>query len=508
MSETAVVKSPVLEHAWIFDGPGGVRIEKAERPSTQLADDPFSYSGEGEGGLMPPPYDLDGLSKMLDSNALHARAVKQKAADILGRGITLRAKELADNEKPIAEEEDRFGAFIDSVEDDDRGEGSFKERLEWAAQDFESVGWAVVEVSRNNQGEIDGLWHVPAHTVRAHKDGRRFAQMKGGKLVWFKRYGIDGDTDRERGGWSNNPISDADVRGNELIVIRNYTPRSSLYGLPDHIPALAALAGWRAQAEFNVRFFDNNAIPAYAVVIEGATLTPELEERIRSYFVMLKGKPHQTLIIPVPGAEGDDAAARPVVRFERLSADIKDASFRMYKQDNALEICIAHGTPPYRVGWPIMGSLGGSTAEEMTQIYNDAVVQPRQETWEQRLNRTLLGKNGLAITTWSLKAAELDVRNEMRDIEKAKGLYLLGVTNPNDHARFFGYDQREDPGGSRYIDVPLAPGPAGYGSPAMDEAVAKQWGGEVAGLTELRKRIEGALGAQARPQLVAGGRGE
>jgi PBSX family phage portal protein len=503
-------KAPVLDTAWIFDGPGGVRIEKAERPTTQLADDPFNYSANGaEGGLVAPPYDLNALSQMLETNALHARAVRQKGADILGRGIVLRGRELEGDAQSSAEEEDRFGTFVESIEDDDRGDGSFKERLEWAHQDYESVGWAVVEISRNNAGLIDGLWHVPGHTVRAHKDGRRFAQTKAGKLVWFKRFGLDGDVDRKLGGWSDRPIADPDVRGNELVVIRNYTPRSSYYGLPDHVPALAALAGWRAQAEFNVRFFDNHAVPSYAVIIEGATLTPELEELITSHFKELKGQPHKTLVLPVPGAHGDDAS-KPSVRFERLSVDVKDASFRMYKQDNALEICIAHGMPPYRIGWPIVGSLGGATAEEMTQIYNDAVVQPRQETWEQRLNRAILGKHGLDISTWLLKAAELDMRNEMRDIARAKDLYLLGVANPNDNARYFGFDQREDPGGNQYIPVPLAPGafasaaPA-TGIPVLDEQIAKRWVEEVVELTDLRRRIESAIEPQLTPRLVAGG---
>jgi PBSX family phage portal protein len=490
-------KPVVLDVGWIFDDG---RIVKAERPSTQLPEDPFNYGGEGpEGGLKTPPYDMNGLIGMLETTTLHTRCVKQKAADVVGRGFELRARELDDKQKASNEEEDGWGEFVRNVEEgDDRGDESFKERIQRSHEDHESVGWAVLEVSRNRQGMLDGLWHVPGHTVRAHKDGRRFAQMRDSKLVYFKRFGLVGDVDRARGGWSDTPIRDPDVRANELIVIRNYSPRSSYYGLPDHIPALAALAGWRAQAEFNVKFFDNNAVPAYAVVIEGATLTPELEETIRGFFQQIKGDPHRTLIIPVPGIQGDDSS-RPIIRFERLSMEIKDASFRNYKQDNALEICIAHGMPPYRVGWPIVGSLGGNTAAEMTRIYNDSVVQPRQETWEDRLNRALLGAKGLAVATWMLKANELDLRDETADLAKAKMLYELGVNNVNDNARFFGHDEREDPGGSQYIPVPLAPGaPSGPMPDVLTEPVAKAWLAEVGELTALRKRITTALG----PQLV------
>lgn len=474
----------VLSTAWILGEGANARIQKAASTSQQLGEDPFGYATEGgQSGLVRPPYDLDALSRMLETNTLHARACKQKASDVAGRGFTLRPTD------PTAEGGNAaamkaWAAFVTSVEEDERGDEAFHERIGFAAQDFESVGWGVLEVSRTVQGVLDGLWHVPGHTVRAHKDGRRFCQLRGTKTVWFKRFGLAGDVDRKGGGWTDGKLS-ADVRGNELIVVRNYTPRSSYYGLPDHIPALAAMAGWRAQAEFNVRFFDNNAVPAYAVIIEGADVTPELEEKILLHFRQIKGDPHRTLVLPVPGASGDEAS-QVKVRFEKLASDVKDASFRLYKQDNALEICIAHGIPPYRVGWPIMGSLGGATAEEMTQIYNDSIVQPRQEIWEQRLSRALLGAKGLNLVGQTLKAAELDTRNEARDVLKAQALWNMNAANVDWVTNFFGLPKRADGMGEMYVDS-FAPAPSTGPIPAA--LITKRWSSEVSAIVALRKRV-------------------
>ena len=526
-------RAPVLTTAWVF---GDGRIQKAESQSQRLAEDPFSYAGDGEGGLVPPLFNLDELAQLqTESNTLHYRCVKQKAADVCGRGFVIRPR---DNEEGLPAEEERWHEFVESVEDDDRADETFKERITQAHEDYEGIGWGVLEVGRRGDGTIDGLWHVPAHTVRAHKDGRRYAQMRSGKTVWFKRFGVEGTVDRKTGAWSDRTQL-GDFAGNELIVIRNYTPRSSFYGSPDHIPALSALAGWRAQAEFNVRFFDRNAVPAYAVVIEGADVSPELEEMIQQHFHALKGEPHKTLVLPVPRVMGDESA-QVHVRFEKLAVDIKDASFRLYKQDNALEICIAHGVPPYRVGWPIMGSLGGATAEEMTQIYNDSIVQPRQETWEQRLTRRLLGRKGLEITTWLVKANELDTRNELRDLDKARLLYELNAATPNMLADFFGFPRRkrpdgtDDPLGDLYRDqlmgveavasliragfdpaaalqamglpamphtglVPVTVKPNELGGVVpLDTVFAKRWSEEVASLSELRQRVEQLLAAPER----------
>lgn len=482
---------PTLTTLWITDGPGGPRIAKAASTSQQLPADPFAYQ-DGEGGLVRPLYDLDELAAMLETNSLHARCARQKATDVTGRGFALRARS-ADGEISPATAA-RWAAFVAEVEEDERGDESLKERIEQAAQDYESIGWGILEVSRRADGVIDGLWHVPAQTIRAHKDGRRFAQKRGGKTAWFRRFGTEGTVDREGGGWSERTVID-DWTGNELLVVRNYTPRSDFYGLPDHIPALSALAGWRAQAEFNVRFFDNSAVPAYAVVVEGADVSEAFETKILEHFRSIKGDPHRTIVIPVPGLPGDEAT-QVHVRFERLSAEIKDASFRLYKADNALEICIAHGVPPYRVGWPILGSLGGATAHEMTEIYNDSIVQPRQETWEQRLTRALLGRRGLDLPDVTLKAAELDTRNEARDVARATALWGMDALLPDEARTFFGLDPLPDERGQRTRSESSSAW-ARPGTGITDAGVAKAWTAEVRGLAALRERIESLAGLRA-----------
>lgn len=492
-------ESPVIDTVWIIEGPEGARIQKADSVSQQLPDDPFSYSRlGGESGLVRPLYDLDQLAGMLETNTLHARCARQKATDAVGRGFTLRVKDDLPEGTTADADEARWGEFVQAVEEDERGDESFGQRITQAAQDFESIGWAVLEVGRRTDGVLDGLWQVPAHTVRAHADGKRFAQKRAGKTVWFKRFGVEGTVDKTSGGWSDRTVA-ADWTGNELIVIRNYTPRSSFYGLPDHIPALSAIAGWRAQAEFNIRFFDNNAVPSYAVVIEGATIGPGLETAILEHFRAIKGDPHRTIVIPIPGMPGDESS-QPKLRFERLSGEVgKDASFRLYKQDNALEICISHGVPPYRVGWPIIGSLGGSTAEEMTKIYLDSIVETRQETWEQRLDRALLGAKGLQITTASLKAHKLDTRDMAKDILTTQAFWDMGVIDRGGITSFYSLPELPDDRVHTFASDAPAGGPA-FGAapdPMTAALLAKVWTDEVREATAIKKRLAEILDVES-----------
>jgi phage portal protein BeeE len=72
---------------------------------------------------------------------------------------------------------------------------------------------------------------------------------------------------------------------NEVIHLKNYHPHSSYYGLPDFLPALRALVGNKKAGDFNITFFENNAVPQYAIIV--------------------KGNAHKTLILAVVQDEGE-----------------------------------------------------------------------------------------------------------------------------------------------------------------------------------------------------------
>jgi hypothetical protein len=141
---------------------------------------------------------------MLETNTLHYRCVQaegrrrrrprlQAPGPRRGDGRARRARRRASTRAR------RWGAFVEVVEEDERGDESFKERIQFRpTRTSRAIGWGVARVQPRRDGLLDGMWHVPGHTLRAHKDGRRFAQKRGGKTVWFKRFGLDGDVDKTR----------------------------------------------------------------------------------------------------------------------------------------------------------------------------------------------------------------------------------------------------------------------------------------------------------------------
>jgi len=184
---------------------------------------------------------------------------------------------------------------------------------------------------------------------------KRFAQIRNGKKRWFKRVEYPYDVHKDTGVISPLKSLQAEDRASEIIWFVNYTPRSDYYGLPDIIPALGAIWGDIARRDYNIAFFDNYGVPAYAIFVSG-NFDPgevdeegrtEMEKMIEEHFAELAKNPHSTLILSVP-TEGRDEEVK--IEFKSLSAEIKEASFRLYRNDNRDEILSAHGMPPYRIG--------------------------------------------------------------------------------------------------------------------------------------------------------------
>jgi len=80
-------------------------------------------------------------------------------------------------------------------------------------------------------------------------------------MVYFRKFGSDPkDSDSFDPRDKDKPPEKRRLL-NDVIHLKNYHPRSSYYGLPDFLPALRALIGNKKAGDFNITFFENNAVP-------------------------------------------------------------------------------------------------------------------------------------------------------------------------------------------------------------------------------------------------------
>lgn len=401
-----------------------------KQESRQITQDRFGsqYSAEG---LIEPLYNPEALASLLEANTYHYRACKTKARDTAGLGWKLVP---LDDEAPESER-DAIHEILD------RQVPPLTLAFDRCQVDFEAIGWGALEVIRQDyryDGEIVDLNHVPAHTVRIHQDERKFAQKRGVQTRWFRAAGVEADIDFETGVEHEPNSLGIERRASELLFWRNYTPRSDFYGVPDVIPAIGAIHGDLARRDYNIAFFSNYGVPAYVVFITGDYEDEEtedggsvLQESIEEHFTELNKHPHSTLVMSVPSRAGGEGEVK--VHFERLSVETKEASFRLYRQDNRDEVLSAHGVDPYRAGIAESGSLGGSTASEQAKIYKDSVIEPRQQMIESLFNRHVIRSMS---ERWQWKLESIDTTDERHELDMLLDLFrenVIGVDEFRKH---------------------------------------------------------------------------
>ena len=401
----------------------------------------------GKHSLLEPLYNPNALTRLLEINTYHMRACRTKARDVAGKGWSITPddssleddKEQGDEtiEKQRLAIEQRLRDFSTPV----------AKTLTMAQMDFEAVGWGAVELIRETPGDVTtdviDMWHIPAHTLRRHVDETRWVQVRGHRKAWFKAAGEERMVSAKNGDYTED-VEETDI-ANEVMVWDNYTARSDWYGLPDIIPALGAIMGDVSRRDYNIAFFDNYGVPAYAVMISGdfdpgepvdANGDPDptgqtpLEREIEEHFDTISKNPHSTLVMSVPSSE--DGEGQVEIEIKPLSVETKEASFRMYRTDNRDEVLSAHGVDPYRVGIAETGSLGGSTAEQSTAIYKESVIEPRQADINDLFNKYVVMEDG-----WVFALFEIDTSNPSEDLTMLQQLFAMGAVTPRDIAEHF-----------------------------------------------------------------------
>lgn len=421
--EKAVAESRARDEA---DGGGRVLkvlyLDDAGEPvgewaSSQLPENPFAEHKIS--GLQEPPFPLEQLVYLAESHPVHSSSLEQKTADICGEGWGWTAENdaLADEAEKDALEE-----WLQALAPD---EMDIEDILNAAWLDKETIGWGLVELARDPSGVVRRLYHVPGHTVRAHKDGFRLCQIRDQRKVWFRRWGstdVEGkpvEVDAKTG-------SKTSVRepANDLFVLKSPSRRSSWYGIPGYISAIGWITLGLAARDDNILFFHNRREPRWAIILSGLDDNDGLEEELRRSFTVDLKQPYRNILLPLTGTAKVD--------FQKMSDTAKDGSFPKLSEDASRMILIAHRVPPERVSAATAGPLGGNIVAEANRIYKDAVVDPGQRFLNKRIRRLIDVEFAIATQpkTTAEKAAEkeqkskwlftlndLDISNEKEDLD-------------------------------------------------------------------------------------------
>jgi len=358
--------------------------------------------GPAGGHAWPYPYDT--LAQLPELHPWHARCLEVIGTASVGIGYDLEGDdEGRDRDVLEALTEDSFSAFC--------AFGIFT---------LGAAGNAYLEVVRNAKNEIAELYWVPPQHIWVDKNGGFI-------------YRVDGAT-----GSHLAPFGAPD-RGDEHEVVHLKTPflRHRHYGLPRWVAIVRAIQLDNNAVDYNSNFFANSARPDFAIIIEGGEFTPEVEQQVANFLTNnFKGvaNSHRTIYIPVPDPNVN-------VRFEKLSAEIREASFTRLRDCNRDEIIAAHGVPPRILGVMSAGQLGGG-GEVAGQIlvFDQVTLQPLREKLAKTLNKTIIADLGLPPISFQ----RIDATTGAEDAETLAKLVGAGIITPDEARGRAGYEPADD----------------------------------------------------------------
>lgn len=341
------------------------------------------YSSYDGFGLAEPPYNLNKLVRVSEKSVPHYSAVDAKVSNITRLGYDLiesestrdimseksdSAKEKA--QKRLRKEKRKAKAWLESLNTEDE----LDEILERVMIDYYYTGNGYIEIGRTATGAVGYIGHIPSVTVRVRKARDGYVQIVGDKVTYFRQFGKE----------TPNPLGN-DSSPNEIIHIKNYSPLSAYYGVPEIVVALTAVAGTELSQKYNLDYFYNKATPRYVVVLKGGNLSQTAQKQVMEFFETgVKGTNHRSLYVPLPG---DTSESKTSFEMKAVESGVQEASFEKYIKMNNNFILMAHRVPVSKVGLAEGVSL--AVARDADKTFNEQVVRPMQSRLESKINKII-----------------------------------------------------------------------------------------------------------------------
>ena len=413
----------------------------AIRSNALDADDEFAPFFKDKGlmqkaNLLQPPYNQTTLAGLCQMNNALSPAVEAMVTNIDGTGHVIKLKDEDENvviesfvesgtvepvetEKP--EEKKKRKSIEDFFEEVFPGM-SFRTLRKNLRRDQEVVGNAYIEAMRNTQNKLTFLRQVRSRGVRLVKfdapvskeivlkrggedvsvtmmaTERRYAQIVGTKIVFFKEFKASRELDKLTGVWEGTPVDGGEPhkvlpenRANELIHLTAVPDAISPYGLPRWIPQLPSVLGSRKAEESNLEFFDSGGIPPALITIAGGKAAVEGAATLEKFFSGELKYKQRALILEVQNSGGslEKEGSPSKIEVHTFGAEqVKDSMFEEYDTKSERRVRRAFRLPPLFVGQAEDFSF--ATAFASYTVAEAQVFAPERDEFDEIVNNIIM----------------------------------------------------------------------------------------------------------------------
>lgn len=373
----------------------------------------------------------------------NAEANAAAMADALERGLPppKPAQFEEEDEEEIEEEVDPKKKELMEFFDEPFPRVSFTTMRRNLRRDMERVGYGFLEVLRAVDGTLTFLKRIPVDQMRLLKlddpvvveqtvmrggeelqvrmpvRERRFAQIQGKKIVYFREYGTSREVDRKTGEWAGTAESlPAEERGTEVLFFKVYEDATTPYGVPRWITQVPSVLGSRKAEELNLDFFNSGGLPPALILIQGGQLTEEVRKQLNSYLSGKGSSVHRAAVVEVHSSGGSiDSAGSVRVTVERFGSErMQDSMFENYDERCEERTRASFRLPPIFVGKS--QDYTYATAFASYTVAEAQVFMPERMEFDEIINNTVmreLDPDG----TWMFSSQALTVNDVATKLE-------------------------------------------------------------------------------------------
>lgn len=322
-----------------------------------------------------------------------------------------------------------LGLVNESMEEvlDGLCEVSFQDVISDVTQDFEMTGNGYMEVVRNESGAIKALYHqkAPAVTVVVddEQNGYHFL-IKGTGLPFAEttkaiRMARFGDTERFKTViMPKYGIKEPNF--SELIHIRQPSPISIWYGMPDWLAGIVSIEIIRKCDEQTFDAFNNRCVPEFFLFLIGGAVDPKSFNALEAALnrTIGSGNTRKSALVHLP-----DTNVK--VQLEKLAAEGRTdtVGFPETSVAAALRIVTAHGVPPLIAGIQVPGKLGATNELPSAMVcFQLLTIDPKQRIFQTVLNNTLGRSNIRGVTRRSFKFKKITDEADLQALTTVGGM--------------------------------------------------------------------------------------
>ena len=357
--------------------------------------------------VIEPRINLQLVHSLLYSNPWHYACVdaKSKATTQLGYEIIPIRK----MQRGVANEDlKRFNAFEERIY---RKTGlMIPDIFEQISHDFFSTGNLNLEIVFQYGGDIDCIYPVSTTTCFKHCTLPLIIQRSMPPEFAFTTFGeritvmprFMAEIEPSEYIQYVEPGDRGEIGYHAMVEERNIVISTDpYYGTADVLSVLPTLFGDNAADIYNLQFFRNNAVPRYAITIEGGRVTDEVTARIKRFLATeVKSEAHRSIVIPLN--RGFKAT------FQKLDSQPNEASFLAYKEMNREAIASVHRVPPTEIG--LWEDANRSNGEQQSKNFLLKVIKPHQVRLANIMN--FIMKYGFDMHGVVFKWVELELTSE------------------------------------------------------------------------------------------------